>query len=90
MCGIIGYLGNLNFEKKRLEDASRNILHRGPDDIGIYQNKNVNNNIILIHLRLSIIDLEPRSGQPFRIGKNILIFNGEIYNYIEVKNDLLS
>ena len=46
-------------------------------------------NIILLHSRLSIIDIDDRSNQPFTIGDATIIFNGEIYNYIELRNRLL-
>ena len=44
----------------------------------------------MLHSRLSIIDLHPRSNQPFIIGDDVIIFNGEIYNYLELKKDLSS
>lgn len=43
---------------------------------------------VLLHSRLSIIDLDPRANQPFRFGSRVLIFNGEIYNYVELRRDL--
>ena len=43
-----------------------------------------------MHTRLKIIDLDNRSNQPFKFGNSVLIFNGEIYNYIEIKNELIS
>ncbi|HLD26193.1 MAG TPA: asparagine synthase (glutamine-hydrolyzing), partial [Candidatus Andersenbacteria bacterium] len=45
-------------------------------------------NIDLLHARLSIIDLDPRSNQPFTIGPATLVFNGEIYNYVEIRREL--
>ena len=57
--------------------------HRGPDDNGIWISEN--NNVGLAHTRLSIIDLDKRSKQPMKKKKYIITFNGEIYNYIEIK-----
>lgn len=61
---------------------------RGPDNQSFFKKKTVRKEIALLHSRLNIIDLDKRSNQPF-IEKNlVLIFNGEIYNYIELKNFL--
>ena len=48
-----------------------------------------NNNIGLLHSRLSIIDLDSRSNQPFTIGSQSIVYNGEIYNYLELRKTLL-
>jgi asparagine synthetase B (glutamine-hydrolysing) len=63
--------------------------NRGPDDQSFCHLK-VNNslNIYLLHSRLSIIDLKNRSNQPFKKKHITLIFNGEIYNYKEIKKNL--
>ena len=89
MCGILGWC---NFQKKPsikvLRDLSKNIFSRGPDAYGEYESDNIS----LVHRRLSIIDLSERSNQPFRDSEtgNIIIFNGEIYNFKEIKNEILS
>ena len=57
--------------------------HRGPNHTGLICSEN----ILLGHKRLSIIDLSPSSNQPFVINEYSLVFNGEIYNYIELKNE---
>ncbi len=67
------------------------LSHRGPDGLGVH----VKDNIALGHARLSIIDLNSRSSQPFLFEslngkKYTIVFNGEIYNYIEVKEKLKS
>jgi asparagine synthase (glutamine-hydrolysing) len=82
MCGILAYFGNSilveDFKK------SLNLMeHRGPDNTGIF----LNDGVILGHKRLSIIDLKEASNQPFKIGPYIMIYNGEIYNYIELKRE---
>ncbi|MBI1838102.1 MAG: asparagine synthase (glutamine-hydrolyzing) [Flavobacteriia bacterium] len=88
MCGITGYI-HLNNEQKAEKEIIRRmtdcISHRGPDNEGYYIEKN----IALGHRRLSIIDIntgaQPMLSQDNRV---ILSFNGEIYNYIELRNEL--
>ncbi|MEI6628745.1 MAG: asparagine synthase (glutamine-hydrolyzing), partial [Alphaproteobacteria bacterium] len=85
MCGIFGLI-NRNFPKT---DFSKNILaHRGPDHFGSYTN---HKDIYLSHNRLSIIGLAESSNQPMH-GRNssVIIFNGEIYNYQDLKKTELS
>ena len=91
MCGIGGYSlsseGNLNIEI--LKKISTKISHRGPDDNGIYQD--YKSKIGLVHTRLSIQDLSPNGHQPM-LNENsdiILIFNGEIYNFKELRDELI-
>ena len=81
MCGIIGF----NF-KSRNEDISKTLHHRGPD----YFSKVEFENFTLAHNRLSIVDHNPKSNQPFKssCGRYTVAFNGEIYNYKELKNNL--
>ena len=88
MCGIVGYIGKEPIETNRVVEACNALHHRGPDGKGIYENKFNENFIIFGHRRLSIIDLNKRSDQPFIFRDNVLIFNGEIYNYLELKKDL--
>jgi asparagine synthase (glutamine-hydrolysing) len=90
MCGIFG-LYNINvkesFDRERIQKAISFMDHRGPDASGI---KIFDDKCVLAHKRLSILDLEPISNQPFQINENYWIsFNGEIYNYIEIKEELL-
>ena len=79
MCGFI--VTNLNIDLKR---NMKLLNHRGPDDIGIINN----NEIKIIFNRLSILDVNRRSNQPMRYKNYIIIFNGEIYNYLELKKYL--
>ena len=89
MCGISGYIS-----KKKLvrENAIKNTLglmsRRGPDAQKYITSKFGEKELSLIHSRLSIIDITDRSDQPFIDGHLKLIFNGEIYNYKELKNKL--
>ncbi len=87
MCGIAGFLGS--FDEKLLKKMSDVIAHRGPDDFGIWFNRK--KNIGMAHRRLSIIDLSPLGHQPMWDVNNIvaIVYNGEIYNYRELKKDLV-
>jgi asparagine synthase (glutamine-hydrolysing) len=91
MCGISGWL--LNQPKKfRYEDLismSQAMSHRGPDDSGIYYDES--GNLALAHNRLSIIDLSSKGHQPMISGTagDILVYNGEIYNYRELRSELI-
>lgn len=90
MCGINGYI--LNSDQKESDQISmmnNNIIHRGPDDSGHYNETVAGKNITLGMRRLSIIDVDNGS-QPIISddGNLILVFNGEIYNYLTLKNEL--
>ena len=71
--------------KAKFQENLNIINHRGPDNQGIYQN----NQIIFGHNRLSIIDTNVRSSQPMLYKHLIITYNGEIYNYLEIKNKLI-
>jgi len=89
LCGIAGIWSKKDLSTSRLaalEKASEIIAKRGPDASG----KVSLSNCALAHRRLSIIDTDPRSDQPMRKGSYSLIFNGEVYNYQELKEDLIS
>ena len=88
MCGIAGYFGKKKIDKAIIDRTLKLMKNRGPDFSSYYKNIFSNNNVYLLHSRLSIIDLKSRANQPLKIGNNIIIFNGEIYNYIELRNDL--
>jgi len=83
MCGI--YLTNIPFSNKQVEQKLEKIRFRGPDNISVLKNENIS----LGHLRLSILDLDKRSNQPFIFEYLTLVYNGEIYNFKEVKNSLI-
>ena len=88
MCGIVGYSGNFNPEL--LPRMSFKVAHRGPDDSGIWINNS--EKIGLAHRRLSILDLSQQGHQPMQdvFGHCVIVFNGEIYNFKELKAELLS
>lgn len=89
MCGILGYIDIQNEINKAVFEAQLKTLeHRGPDDYGLYYGNN--NHVALGHRRLSFLDLTPAGKQPFSdVNQNTWVtFNGEIYNYLELKEEL--
>lgn len=87
MCGIVGFIDKSKDKKKIIKDMADLIIHRGPDSDGYY----VDDNIALGFRRLSIIDLGTGSQPIFNEEKDkVIIFNGEIYNYQIIKEDLLA
>lgn len=93
MCGITGVLdfnNSIEINQNLLTDMSSCLNFRGPDKDGYFTNKSDKYSIGLAHTRLSIIDLSNNGDQPMRShdGKLIIVFNGEIYNYIELKKVL--
>ena len=85
MCGICGFTGQLEERENTLQKMTEVITHRGPDSDGYY----VDDYIAMGFRRLSIIDLE-NGDQPItnEAGNLILTFNGEIYNYKEIRKEL--
>ncbi|HIG41764.1 MAG TPA: asparagine synthase (glutamine-hydrolyzing) [Gammaproteobacteria bacterium] len=83
MCGIFGVI-NCGSDPERLIQAAKTQAHRGPDASGHY----LRNGIFLAHQRLSILDLNSRSDQPFAKGGLVIVFNGEIYNFREIRQEL--
>jgi asparagine synthase (glutamine-hydrolysing) len=88
MCGIAGYIGKKQIGKASIDKTLCLMKNRGPDHLDWRYFKSSDTNIYLLHSRLSIIDLDKRSNQPFSFNGLTLIFNGEIYNYIEVRSQL--
>ncbi|MFP4687776.1 MAG: asparagine synthetase B, partial [bacterium] len=84
MCGFITWLGE-NPDLKSLEKGSRLLKHRGPDDHGSWSDPS--KNIVFKHRRLSIIDIE-HGQQPYCYRGNSIIYNGETYNYRDLRAQL--
>lgn len=85
MCGILGCIDRGAASDRADFAAALDLLrHRGPDADGIYEKPPA----LLGHRRLSIIDLDARANQPFRLGPLTITYNGEIYNFKEVRRDL--
>ena len=84
MCGIALQFGN-NVNKLEIKNMLNSLDHRGPDNKSILE---INNNLIFGHTRLNIIDLSNRANQPMQNNGCYLVFNGMIYNYLELKEIL--
>ena len=88
MCGLIAYLGNgLEENKNNLSSMLDAIEHRGPDGRNeIF----IENCAYFGHVRLAVIDID-NANQPMisKCGRYILVFNGEIYNYLELRQELI-
>jgi asparagine synthase (glutamine-hydrolysing) len=91
VCGIAGYVGPSPPGRERVEQTLALMRHRGPDDqTARHWTTADGRSVALLHSRLSIIDLGPQANQPFRRGSRWLAFNGELYNYLEVRKRLLA
>ncbi|MFC1828425.1 asparagine synthase (glutamine-hydrolyzing) [Thermodesulfobacteriota bacterium] len=89
MCGIAGYIGKNRINPDLIKRCLDTMVKRGPDARAFYECSPGNgDHVYLLHSRLSIIDLDERANQPYRIGSKIFVFNGELYNYIELRNIL--
>jgi len=87
MCGISGIINKngKSVDKSQIKKMNNLIIHRGPDDEGFY----FESNFAFGHRRLSIIDLSSDGHQPMHYtNKYVIIYNGEVYNYLEIKEDL--
>lgn len=90
MCGIAGYLCTPSTEPalNMVTSARVSLSHRGPDDSGVFEDQV--HGVGLVHTRLSILDLSPYGHQPMLSddGRVVLVFNGEIYNFRELRVEL--
>ena len=87
MCGINGIISSESLDLNNIYKMNSAIKHRGPDDEGALKYKNV----LLGHVRLSIIDLSKNGKQPMSNDGNLwIVFNGEIYNFLELKDELIN
>jgi asparagine synthase (glutamine-hydrolysing) len=82
MCAVFGILGE--YDTHQAKNALARLLHRGPDYCGVIESQN----LFFAHQRLSIQDLDKRSHQPLQYKNILLSFNGEIYNYKELREQL--
>jgi len=91
MCGIFGYasFGKVQVDRDRFDNALFKIAHRGPDfQDSLFLNDDC---IALGHARLSVIDLTECGNQPMKVNDNYyIVYNGEIYNYIELRDELIA
>lgn len=86
MCGIAGYVGSSAKSTQRITAVLNTMKRRGPDSC----NHKSWDNLYFLHTRLSIIDLDPRAHQPFYAKGHWMIYNGELYNYRELRLSLES
>jgi asparagine synthase (glutamine-hydrolysing) len=91
MCGITGFISP-GYNREHLQSITRTIQHRGPDAEGLYFEEAGKFNVGLGHRRLSIIDLSDAASQPMysHCGRYVMIYNGELYNFNEIKKEKLS
>lgn len=82
MCGIFGIIGE--YDSKTAKSALAKLTHRGEDFCGVLESSN----LFFAHQRLSILDTHHRSHQPIKYKNLLLSFNGEIYNFRELKKEL--
>lgn len=89
MCGIAGFCNWKKDWQKNIERMNEKMYHRGPDASGIWSSDD--HRVVLGHRRLSIIDLSPSGAQPMvsHNGRYVIAYNGEVYNYIKIKQMLL-
>ena len=91
MCSIAGFAADFK-DEKLIESMNNYLSHRGLDDSGIYISKDKSNGFVhLSHNRLSILDISKNSSQPFisECKNYIVVYNGEIYNFKEIKKELV-
>ena len=89
MCGIAGYINNNPLDTNKIKAVIERLHFRGPDDNGWKNFKfGENKYLSFIQTRLSILDVSKKGHQPFFLNSNCIIFNGEIYNYLEIKKEL--
>lgn len=90
MCGICGYISHSGIPEERLREMNDSIAHRGPDDSGIETYVYKDWTIGFAQRRLAIQDISPLGHQPMHTvdGRISVVFNGEIYNFLELKREL--
>ncbi|MBM3602063.1 MAG: asparagine synthase (glutamine-hydrolyzing) [Alphaproteobacteria bacterium] len=88
MCGIAGAIGAARPDRDRIERTLRLMSRRGPDGSRFHQERVGGQNVTLLFARLAIVDLDDRSMQPFIQDDIVLVTNGELYNYVELKSEL--
>ena len=88
MCGFVGVVngGALQLNTKTIEKMSSEIAYRGPDSFEVW----AENEAIMAHRRLAIVDLSPAGYQPMvsHDGRYVLAYNGEIYNHLDIRTAL--
>lgn len=89
MCGIAGFFGTTEVSPDQVRKCLISMEHRGPDANGTFRHRaRDGRHVLLLHSRLTILDFDDRSNQPFSQDDQTLSFNGEIYNFVEVRETL--
>jgi asparagine synthase (glutamine-hydrolysing) len=91
MCGFVGVIAINEVQplsQNLLDQAIESLAARGPDSVGYYQHSQESFSFLLAHRRLKIIDLSDAANQPFYLDNLVMVFNGEIYNYLELRVEL--
>ena len=96
MCGVAGIIGRVSdTNRQAIRRMAKAIAHRGPDDERFFE-KAIDaegNGVLFAHRRLSILDLSEAGAQPMTdaaSGRHTIVYNGEIYNYKELRQSLIS
>ena len=91
MCGICGYITKKAISSEELTAMNDTLYHRGPDDGGIWIAAIEDYSVGLAHRRLAIMDLSKLGHQPMfsEDGETVIVFNGEIYNFLELQKELM-
>jgi asparagine synthase (glutamine-hydrolysing) len=89
MCGLVGLVDFKNTSNNNIfEDMLETLYHRGPDNSGVEFIQVNNTQIALGHKRLSILDLSTNGHQPFKFQNLTMVYNGEVYNFQEIRKEL--
>lgn len=89
MCGVLAIYGpnaEKAYQPSRVKRALSLVDHRGPDNAGLFSSPDC----ILGHTRLAILDLSEESNQPFHVDDYVIVYNGEVFNYVELRDELRS
>jgi len=88
MCGIFGMIVSEGCQPDPflVEKSANSLIHRGPDDYGYFYKDQV----ALASRRLAVLDLSQKGHQPMTYRNNTIVYNGEIYNYLEIRTELKS
>lgn len=91
MCGFVGFTGSYEGRDQIIKNMANRIVHRGPDGEGYFLGGDLSLTVTLGHRRLSIIDLDEGAQPIYNEDKScVIVFNGEIYNYKELKSELVN
>lgn len=90
MCGICGYVGKKLIPEKTLVEMNDTMYHRGPNDSGIWEKQKAEYGVGFAQRRLAILDLSELGHQPMvsSDGKVVITYNGEVYNFIQLRDEL--